>query len=103
MGRIEITVSAGIMPEAPHVPFIFAENPGNEIMNISSLPMYDFSKEALSSHIQGHQLKKIITGVFEHHAMLPGSFRSFYQLPAFLKGDGCRHFHSGMFVLFHGV
>ena len=65
--------------------------------------MDNFPEESIPFHIQGHQFKKVITAVLQHHTMLFGPLRSFHQLPTFLQSFCGGYFHGGMFSRFHGI
>jgi hypothetical protein len=85
MGRIEIAISE-VLFQPPHalISLILVKVEPNQIVDISSFNVHYLSEKALTSHLQGHQLKEIVAAILELHAMLFGALGSFYQLPALL-------------------
>ena len=65
--------------------------------------MNNFSENALLSHIQSSQLKKIVATVFQHHTMFPSFFGGIHQLPTLINRKGSRNFHRDMFPLLHSI
>ena len=100
--RVEIPISE-IFLKSPHalITFFLGKIERKQVMDISSFHMQNLPEKSLSGHFQGHNFKEIVAAVFQLHAMLLGSLRSFDQLPALIEGAGSRHFYCCMLARFH--
>ena len=65
--------------------------------------MNNFSKNALLSHIQSSQLKKIVATVFQHHTVFAGVFCRIYHFPNLFQGHSGRNFTGYVFPMLHSI
>src|SRR5688572_17897791 len=94
---------AHILFQSPHIVVVcFGEIAIKQRMDVSTFSVNDITEVTLSGHIQRHEFEKIITTVFEYHAMLLCFLRGFYQLPAFFNSNRSGYFGCSMFPVLHG-
>ena len=74
-----------------------------QVMYVCSLYMGYFAEYTLLCHVKRSQCKRVITTIFEHHAVLSCLFGRIYQLPTLFYSHGCRNFNGYMLAMLHGV
>ena len=74
-----------------------------QAMVVGTFHVRDVPKEALLRHIQGGDFKEVVDAVFQHHAVLAGTFGSVHHLPDIIQREGGRDFAGNVFALLHGI
>ena len=101
VGGIEVSPVLLVELQAPVVPIFVPV--GIQVVVIGAFHVDNVSKHALLGHGEGRELKEVIAAVFKDHAVLAGTLRGVYKVPACLEGFCRRNFQGNMLAVLHGI